>query len=139
MYLNAELPTMFVLDNMHGMYLGVAKDVTGLWIKPENHAAEYYIAPAIVSFAMSNVGTINKNLLQHCLVTDYLREMKIPAFLKRCPRNLRTDSWKASEWRSWTLYFSLPILSKIFTYNQAKFLNHWANLSRFATLFPCGK
>ena len=59
-------------------------------------------------------------------ITCYLRNLKIPAFLRRCPRSLKTDSGKASEWRRWTLHFSLPILSKILTGNQAKFLNHWA-------------
>ena len=49
----------------------------------------------------------------------------MPAFLKRSPRNLNIDSWKASEWRTWVLNYSVPILSSIFKQQRAKYLQHW--------------
>ena len=38
-----ELPAVFVLDNLHGLHLGIAKDIAGYWFRSENHDAEFYV------------------------------------------------------------------------------------------------
>jgi hypothetical protein len=98
----------FNVDAMHQSSLGVAKYIaTKLWIKKARMG--YYIgSPAVLK-------RLNK----------YLTTIRLPHFRDtRLPRNFNERKlWKASEWKFWKYYISLPILLDIM---PPLFVAHWA-------------
>ena len=82
----------FVVDYMHGVLLGVAKQMCCLWLE---------IRPSAAWYIGNKKGAIDKLLLQ----------IKPPSNLTRTPRSVRSIAqWKASEWRNWLLFYSLYVL-----------------------------
>lgn len=80
----------FPYDYMHGVLLGVTRQIWNVWSK---------------NFLSPN---------QHKLINKRLLEIKPPLEIHRTPRLLKEKSkWKASEWRSWLLFYSIPCLSGI--------------------------
>ena len=87
------------IDYMHGILLGVTKLLMSLWFLPEHSSKAFSLVPF--------VGQIDKRL----------KNIKPPNNITRLPRSIKDHLkyWKASEFRSWLLYYSLPLLKEIQT------------------------
>lgn len=86
----------FAFDYMHGILLGVSRQLTTLWFESKYHGERWYLGREII--------TIDKLLLQ----------TKLPVNITRPPRSVRLRKyWKASECRNFLLFYSLPCLSGI--------------------------
>lgn len=84
----------FPVEYMHGILLGVTRQLWELWIKP---GTPWYLD-------LTNQAEINRRLLN----------IKPPKEIHRDPRSMKNRSkWKASEWRSWLLFYCIPCLSGI--------------------------
>lgn len=95
-------------DSMHCVYLGVTEQYTNL-ILGQCHEPYYVGAP-------TDLSAIDARLLS----------FKSPKIITRTCRSLTTrNSWKASEWRSWLLNYSLVSLQGII---QSKYLRHLSKL-----------
>ena len=93
--LSKHIPTKRVaLDYMHLSALGVSKSFLECFINVNNHDLRFYL------------GDILSN------IDKYLMRIKPPHEFGRSQRPIRTSSgyWKASEYRNWLLFNSLPIL-----------------------------
>jgi len=107
------LPTFNIIDGlvpdyMHSALLGVTRQMAYLWFDSKNHAEPFYMGKSISS--------IDRDLLS----------IKPTCDTSRLPRSvLLRKFWKAHEWFSFLLYYSLPILK---SYLPAKFYNHWSLL-----------
>lgn len=60
-------------------------------------------------------------------VEKRLLNIRLPREIHRTPRSFNAGKWKASEWRSWVLYISIPCLLGIL---GTKFLSSFALLVR---------
>ena len=69
--------------------------------------------------------------MKQARIAEILRATTVPAFLKRCPKNLKRAAWKANEWRAFVLYFSIPSLAGIV---KARFLRNWATFVQICHL-----
>ena len=95
-------------DSMHSVYLGVVEQYTNLILS--NCNAPYYVG------SPNNLAAIDERLLS----------IKTPKSITRTPRSLTLrSSWKASEWRSWLLNYSLICLTGIL---PSKYFNHLSKL-----------
>jgi hypothetical protein len=85
------------IDYMHGVLLGITKLLINLWISPSYSKEDFSVA------SFSEV--IDSRLLQ----------IKPPSFITRVPRSISSHFkyWKASELRSWLLFYSVPVLQDI--------------------------
>ena len=84
------------IDYMHGCLLGVMRRLLRLWLEPANHKQKFYI------------GQLSS------LLDRRLLSIKPPAEISRAPRSISDRKhWKASEYRSFLLYYSLPVLQGI--------------------------
>ena len=97
-----------VPDYMHCICLGVVRQMANLWFDTKNHDEPFYMG--------TQVSSIDSQLLA----------IKPPCSLSRTPRSLSLlKFWKAHEWLSWLLYYSLPVLRNIL---PAIYYSHWALL-----------
>ncbi|KAH7980652.1 hypothetical protein HPB49_017958 [Dermacentor silvarum] len=81
------------VDYMHCVLLGVARQLTEFWLDSANSQEPFYIG------APSTLAKLDKRLLSICP----------PHCFTRLPRSLADRCfWKASEWKNWLLYYSLP-------------------------------
>lgn len=81
----------YPVDYMHGILLGVTKQMWNIWIMPGH------------KFSL----TAQKRLI----INKRLRAIKPPHEIHRIPRDLISKAkWKATEWRSWLLFYSYPCL-----------------------------
>ncbi len=81
------------IDYMHGCLLGIAKRMLNLWLTTEHKHERYYIGGLI--------GLLDRRLTS----------IQPPSDISRIPRSLSDRKhWKASEYRSFLLYYSLPLL-----------------------------
>lgn len=88
--------TGFVPDYQHCVCLGVTKQITSLWLDSKHHKEEWYLG--------SKVSDIDQALLA----------IRPPVEVTRAPRSIKDRKfWKASEWRSFLLFYALPVLSGI--------------------------
>ncbi|XP_049513338.1 uncharacterized protein LOC119466411 isoform X2 [Dermacentor silvarum] len=95
-------------DYMHALLLGVVRQMTELWFSDTGRAC-YIGGPQTLR-----------------AVDERLLSQRPPLCFNRTPRSLKLRKyWKASEWESWLLYYSLPCLKGIL---PAKFLDHFALL-----------
>ena len=95
---------------MHCVLEGVTKWMLDKWVSSPNHNCAYYIG--------RNVGKLDSQLLDQCPPHDF----------SRAPRSIakHRKHWKASEYRNWLLYYSLPLLVSI---NMPPlYLHHYALL-----------
>ena len=85
------------IDYMHAILEGVVKAFLCCWINPKYAELRFYLGK------VANI--INK----------YLLRIKPPHEFRRSPGETGTAQayWKASEYKVWLLYYSLPILTKI--------------------------
>ncbi|KAH7974284.1 hypothetical protein HPB49_013726 [Dermacentor silvarum] len=78
---------------MHCVLLGVARQLTEFWLDSANSQEPFYIGTP------STLAKLDKRLLSICP----------PHCFTRLPRSLADRCfWKASEWKNWLLYYSLP-------------------------------
>lgn len=100
---NIDMIWGFPIDYMHNAILGVAEQI---W----EH--------------------INKNDLspqQRDEVDELLLQIQPPHDLYRIPEKISTKKvWKATNWKSWLLYYSLPILSKFVLSISKEKIEHYA-------------
>ncbi|XP_074095725.1 uncharacterized protein LOC141525232 [Cotesia typhae] len=95
-------------DYMHALLLGVVKQHTEILLS--SFGEEYYVGNP------NQLEAINKKLL----------DFKHPSCITRSPRQLtERDMWKATEWRSWLLFYSVICLKGIL---PQKYVNHLALL-----------
>jgi len=82
------------IDYMHCVLEGVTKWLLDKWVNSSNHRCAYYIGRSIEK--------IDSLLLNQCPPHDF----------SRAPRSIAKNRkhWKASEFRNWLLYYSLPLL-----------------------------
>ncbi|XP_072019667.1 uncharacterized protein [Amphiura filiformis] len=99
-----------VIDYMHGVLLGISKVLINLWFTSANASEAFSV--------YSDIAVVDARLLA----------IKVTHNISRVPRALGAHFkyWKASEFRSWLLYYSLPILAdlmeKTFYYHYACFV-----------------
>lgn len=102
-----------VVDYMHNILLGVTKLHTEF----------------ILQSIRKKFWNISENVgMDHVLSTINERLLMIhpPSSITRTPRSIKDISrWKASEWRAWLLFYSVPCLKGL----KKKHLNHFAMLS----------
>lgn len=86
-----------VIDYMHGVLLGICKKLLGMWFNATSAGKPYFIG--------SKIREVDK----------LLKSIKPPYLINRLPRKLSNTlhHWKASELRSWLLFYSLPCLRDI--------------------------
>ncbi|XP_047139860.2 uncharacterized protein LOC124815310 isoform X2 [Hydra vulgaris] len=81
----------FVVDYMHCILLGVARQMSVLWLEKNNEP--WYIG--------NKINSMNEMMLK----------IKPPNNITRAPRSFHERAhWKASEWRNWLLFYSLFVL-----------------------------
>lgn len=97
------------VDYMHCVLLGVMRQLLSLWIGSEHHNEQYYIGRKLK------------------IVDSRLEAINPPSMITRKPRKLSTHFkyLKASEYRAFLLYYSLPVLSGIL---PCQYLNHFSLL-----------
>lgn len=95
-------------DYMHCVLEGVIKQLTDMWLV--NVDAPYYI------------GKRTKEIDEH------LCKIKPPLSFSRLPRSITERSfWKASEWKFWLLFYSVPCLDGVL---PRTYLRHLSDLSQ---------
>ncbi|XP_070201071.1 uncharacterized protein [Littorina saxatilis] len=82
------------IDYMHGVLLGVTKLLLSLWFMPEHSKKPFSLS--------SKLSTMDARM----------KALRPPNVIKRLPRSIQEHlkHFKASELRSWLLYYSLPLL-----------------------------
>lgn len=81
------------IDYMHNIFEGIMKKLMELWFSSTHHLKNFSIR--------DQLSTINERL----------EKIKPPSFIARFPRSLDDlNLWKASEFKNFFLYYSLPIL-----------------------------
>ncbi|PIK38667.1 hypothetical protein BSL78_24489 [Apostichopus japonicus] len=99
----------FVPDYMPCVLLGVVRSMLNLWVDSSYHQSPWYI------------GTRVKDIDQRLL------SIQPPNFITRTPRSLSTRKyWKASEYRTWLLWYAIPVLQGIM---PTPYLQHFMLLS----------
>lgn len=89
-----SIPKSVPIDYMHAVLEGVTKSLIRFWFDSTNHGTRFYLG--------TQVGDINRALLR----------IKPPHEFRRTPRSVTTSKyWKASEFRAWLLFYSIPVLS----------------------------
>jgi len=101
------------IDYMHGLCLGVMKTLLNLWFASENSTKPFNIS--------EQVSKADKRLL----------EIHPPLEIGRPPRSIEHHRkyWKASELKSFLLYYGIPVLFGILDTN---YFQHFAILSQAA-------
>ncbi|XP_011697573.1 PREDICTED: uncharacterized protein LOC105455731 [Wasmannia auropunctata] len=99
-----DLADGMVADYMHSVLLGVARQYTEIILTSVNE--EFYVG------SPSKLAVINSRLLR----------ISPPTSISRTPRDLNERKlWKASEWRSWLILYSLVCLQEVL---PNKYLRH---------------
>ena len=103
------------LDYMHGCLLGVTRQMLSLWLNTEHKNDKFYIG--------NHIAVLNRRLLS----------IQPPNEISRCPRSF-TDRkhWKASEYRSFLFYYSLPVLFGVL---PLEYFHHFALFAIAVRLF----
>jgi hypothetical protein len=86
----------FVVDYMHCVDLGVTRMLANLWLDSRNHVASWYIG--------TKLDQLNSRM----------KNIRPPTNITRLPRSFsQRKFWKASEWRAFLIFYSLPVLNGI--------------------------
>ena len=81
------------IDYMHCILLNIVRLLVNLWFDSCHHS-QAWSCSRLISVA-----------------DDRLRSIRPPSSITRAPRTLRDRKfWKASEYRSWLFYYSLPVM-----------------------------
>ncbi|XP_049271227.1 uncharacterized protein LOC125758252 [Rhipicephalus sanguineus] len=106
-----DLVSGYTVDYMHCVLLGVAKCFTDCWLDSTNSQEPFYIGRP------TTVAEIDARLMG----------IKPPHSFTRLPRSLKERChWKASEWRSWLLFYAVPCCLGIL---PQRYLNHFMLLA----------
>ena len=83
------------VDYMHCVLEGVTKWLLQTWVNSRNHREPFYLGKSLKE------------------IDELLLEQRPPHDFTRPPRSLakHLSYWKASEFRTWLLYYSLPVLT----------------------------
>ncbi|XP_038150334.1 uncharacterized protein LOC119789497 isoform X2 [Cyprinodon tularosa] len=94
----------FIPDYQHNVCLGITRQLSTLWFDSSNKDSPWFIGKEINE------------------VDRRLAKIKPPVEITRTTRSLSERKfWKASEWRAFLLFYSLPVLKGIL---PARFWNH---------------
>ena len=105
----------FPPEYIHSVLLGVVKLFLSYWIVPKNHEEASYF------------GTKTR------LIDERLLEFLPPREISRTPQSVTNLSqWKASEYRNFLLYYSMPTLKNIL---PDIYYKHWSLLVYAITIF----
>lgn len=105
-----KFPHHLSIEPVHCLYLGVTKYIADhLWFKPSRF--DYYIG----------------RLRAITRIDSILKTVRLPEFPdSRLPKSLSNRAlWKASQWKHWCLYLSIPILQTTLLHH--KYISHWGN------------
>ena len=103
-----DLVRSFSVDYMHAVLLGIVRQMLELWFSSKWSSSAFSLR--------SSLDEVDARYLA----------IKPPHDISRTPRTLREASrWKASECRSWLLYYSVPCLNGIM---RTRYLQHWSLL-----------
>ena len=104
-----DLVDSIPVDYMHCVLEGVTKWLMEKWFASCNHRSPFYIG--------TSVRQVDTNLLHLCPPHDF----------SRAPRSIQKHRkyWKASEFRNWLLYYSLPLLCNVL---PPLYLHHYSLL-----------
>lgn len=107
---NLDLVASVPVDYMHAVLEGVVRWLTQSWFNSTRHGQPQYIG--------RDVSEIDAQLLKQ----------RPPSELSRPPRSIKKhlNYWKASELRSWMLFYSLPLLLE---YLPSLYWHHYALLA----------
>lgn len=107
-----DISTCLIPEDMHSVLLGVNRQITSLWFTIVNNKSAYY--------KTARPWNITKKAKK---VDDFLLNIRPPHFCNRMPRRITVyQSWKASEFYNWILFYSVPA---IIDYLPAKYVQHW--------------
>ena len=97
------------IDYMHTVLEGVVRWLTNLWFNSVSHLKPY------------NLGRHTKS------IDKLLQQQHPPSEFSRPPRSIKQHLhyWKASEFRNWLLYYSLPI---VFNFLPPLYWHHYSLL-----------
>lgn len=103
------LPTCHIIHSfppeyMHSVLLGVTKLIATLWFDSANNNKDWYLGLKITEF--------NNKLLA----------IRPPCEITRVPQSVKNKKWKANEWKSFLLYYSLICLIDVM---PRKYVQHW--------------
>ena len=104
------------VDYMHGVLLGVTKLLMNLWFGKDHSSEDFSVHTRVAE------------------IEEHLLKMKPPNRITRVPRSFtqHLNYWKASEFRSWLLFYSLPALYDIL---PTIYYEHFALLSSAIFIF----
>ena len=92
-----DLSSGVIMESMHNVYLGVAKQLTEMLLFGKADKPWYVSSPR-----------------QCALIDERLMKIRPPSRISKKPRSVATmKHWKASEWRNWLLYYCLPCLEEV--------------------------
>ncbi|XP_029176567.1 uncharacterized protein LOC114944694 isoform X2 [Nylanderia fulva] len=94
----------FPPEYMHSVLLGVTKLFGTLWFDSANSNKDWYLGLRVSEF--------NNKLLA----------IRPPCEITRTPQSIKNKKWKANEWKSFLLYYSLICLIDIM---PRKYVKHW--------------
>ena len=85
------------IDYMHCVLLGVTRLLLGLWFSTEHHNDLWYCGKKVT------------------ICDEKLAQIKPPNYITRTPRSISKHRkyWKASEYRNWLLFYSIPVMTNI--------------------------
>lgn len=107
------------IDYMHGVLLGVEKLLLEIWFSQKFSGKPYSL--------YSNINVVNEKLINIRPTLD----------VKRLPRSiLDLQYWKASEYRSFLLFYSAPLLHGILDYER--FAHYLLLVNSMHILLKCG-
>lgn len=93
-----DITQSVAIDYMHAVLEGITESLLSICLDPKYHAHRFYLG------APSTKKEIDKQL----------HRIKPPEEFRRSPRSITSYKyWKASEFRAWLLYYSLPVLSDL--------------------------
>lgn len=97
------------IDYMHGFLLGILKRMMTLWIDGSSFEQPYFIGHKLKE------------------IVKTLKNIKTPYIIHRTPRKIQNNlnHWKASEFRSFLLYYGIPCVEGIL---PNSYLEHFACL-----------
>lgn len=94
-----------VPDYMHALLLGVVHTFCQIWFSSEHHQSPWYLG------------------LRENEISNRLQNLMPTSEITRLPSSIKKRSiWKASELRSFLLYYSLPVFKNIM---RSKYYRHW--------------
>uniref|UniRef100_A0A7M5XCB6 Uncharacterized protein n=3 Tax=Clytia hemisphaerica TaxID=252671 RepID=A0A7M5XCB6_9CNID len=85
------------IDYMHAVLLGVTKLIMSLWFDGSHKSESYSVYQSLPS------------------IENRLVSLKPPNYISRAPRTIKSNLgyWKASEFRSFLLYYFVPVMSNL--------------------------